>query len=126
MAKQIPINTINPSGSDGTYLSGYFFKAEESGLNLYAPAQGNQAPQLVQENITLGTQFQFTIPAKGNNPPNPVNMKVTINSYSLVVSGSWSDLAGPSLTGDPGSGTFQAQAGGSTADGEDAASSATA
>ena len=124
MAKQIPINTINPPVSDGDYLTGYFFKAEESGLNLYAPAQGNQQPVLVQENITLGQQFQFTIPAKGNNPPNPVNMKLTVNSYSLTVSGAWSDL--PGLEGVEGSGTFQAQAGGGAAGQEDIASSATA
>jgi len=126
MAKQIPINTINPPVSDGDFLTGYFFKAEESGLNMYAPAQGNQQPVLVKENITLGTQFQITIPAKGQNPPNPVNMKVTVNSYSLTVSGGWSDLPGASIEGDPGSGTFQAQAGGGTADDEDIASSATA
>jgi len=126
MAKHIPINTINPPVSDGDYLTGYFFKAEESGLNMYAPAQGNQEPVMVKGPITLGTQFQITIPAHGNNPPQATNMNVTVNSYSLVVSGTWSDLPGARVTGDPGSGTFQAQAGGGTADDEDIASSAKA
>ena len=126
MSKQIPITTITPNpanpNSDGYDLSGYLFKAEESGLNMYAPPQGNQAPVLVKANITLGTPFQVQIPAHGNNPA--VTMNVTVNSYSLTVSGSWSDQQ-PSITGDPGSGTFQAQAGGVSAD-EDIASSATA
>lgn len=117
MAKQIPINTITPnvpdSQSDGYRLRNYYFKAEESGLNMYAP--GN--PNAIKENITLGTSFQIQIPGVSN----PMN--VTVSSYSLLVNGSWTDVV---ATGDPGSGTFQAQAGGQSADEEDAASSATA
>lgn len=126
MSKQIPITTITPNppdpNSDGYDLQGYFFKAEEGGLNMYAPAQGNQQPTLVKENITLGTSFGVEIPAHGNNPA--FTMNVTVSSYSLTVLGSWTD--NPALEGDPGTGTFQAQAGGGAADDEDIASSATA
>lgn len=116
MAKQIPINTITPtqpdSQSDGYRLRNYYFKAEENGLNMYAP--GN--PTAVKENITLGTSFPVNIPGLANT------MNVTVSSYSLLVNGSWTDATS---TGDPGSGTFQAQAGGQSTD-EDSASSATA
>ena len=126
MSKKIPINTITPQpadpNSDGYDLTGYFFKAEESGLNMYAPATGNQQPQLVKENITLGTSFPVAIPAHGNNPA--ITMNVTVNSYALTVSGSWTDAGG--IEGDEGSGTFQAQAGGGTASDDDLAASAKA
>ena len=126
MSKQIPITTITPipadANSDGYDLQGYFFKAEESGLNMYAPAQGNQEPTLVKQNITLGTAFEVQIPARGRFPE--INMSVTVNSYALTVNGTWTDA--PGIQGDPGSGTFQAQAGGGTAVEEDIASSAKA
>ena len=123
MSRDIPINTINPpsSTSDGNLLKGYFFKAEESGLNMYAPAQGNQQPTLVKLNIPLNTAFQVQI-QQGNNT---INMSVTVTSYTLIVNGTWSDLQ-VGIEEEPGSGTFQAQAGGGTADDEDIASSATA
>lgn len=117
MSKQIPINTVTPnqqdSQSDGYRLRTYYFKAEESGLNMYAP--GGQTA--LKENITLGTSFQIQIPGVTN----PMN--VTVTSYTLLVNGNWSD---PTVQGDPGSGTFQAQAGGTMADDENSASSATA
>jgi hypothetical protein len=123
MSKKIPITTITPNPpdpqSDGYDLTGYYFKAEESGLNMYGPGNPNQP---VKENITLGQSFPVQIPAHGNDPA--ITMNVTVNSYNLQVSGAWSD--NPAIEGDPGSGTFQAQAGGSTADEEDIASSATA
>ena len=119
MSKQIPINTITPSQpdsqSDGYKLRNYVFKAEESGLNFYAP--GGQT--LIKSNITPDTAFPVNLPGV-TNP-----MQVTVNSYSLIVSGSWTDVQ-PGITGDPGSGTFQAQAGGGGAEDEDYASSAKA
>lgn len=132
MSKQIPITTITPNppdpNSDGYDLEGYFFKAEESGLNMYAPPQGNQQPVLVKGNITLNTSFPVPIPAHGNNPA--VTINVTVTSYSLTVLGSWTDDNEVSDTGgvggDEGSGTFQAQAGGGTADDENIASYAKA
>jgi hypothetical protein len=126
MSKKIPINTITPQpsdpNSDGYELTGYYFKAEESGLNMYGPGTPNQPNPPVKENITLGTSFPVSIPAHGNNPA--ITMNVTVNSYSLTVLGAWSDEAG--IEGDPGSGTFQAQAGGGGAAEDDIASSAKA
>ena len=117
-SKPIPINTITPNGqpdpqSDGYRLRTYCFKAEESGLNMYTP----NGQTLVKGNITPGTAFPVQIP--GLSSP----MNVTVTSYSLLVNGNWSDL---SPAADPGSGTFQAQAGGQSADDEDASASATA
>ena len=116
-SKPIPINTITPNEndpqSDGYRLRTYCFKAEESGLNMYTP----NGQTLVKGNITLGTPFPVQIP--GLSSP----MNVTVTSYTLQVNGSWSDI---SPEADPGSGTFQAQAGGQAADDEDAAASATA
>lgn len=114
MSRKIKIDVITPANSDGNDLMNYYFQDDGSGsYNFYSPTGSgplNANP--------IGAGSVFTVQVDG------VDFSITVNSISdSEASGSWSDVsARPAET--PGSGTFQAQAGG-TGDPKEA-SSATA
>lgn len=119
MSKKIKIKTINPSGpnSDGTELIDYFFEAFGAGYNFYSPtSSGPINSQLITPE---NPSFSFSVP--GN--PNPFH--ITVTSFPVeIINGNWSD--NPSVTDAPGSGTFQAQAGGTGDTDEEEATAASA
>ena len=110
---KITIRTITPANSDGNELKNYYFLPVGNGTyNFYAPNNS-----LLATGLAGGISFPVTVAGK----------RFTITIYSLsdtAASGAW---VGPSSEEVPGSGTFQAQAGG-TGDPEleKSASSATA
>ncbi len=106
MAKHIKIKTVYPPGSDGTVLDNYYFEESGEGYNFYAP--GGVNPLKVDGLITpTNATFHFNV-AGYTNP-----FYLTVTAFPVMtISGSWTDNPQPELTGVPGSGTFQAQAGG--------------
>ena len=116
MAKKIRINTVNPSGptSDGTDLVNYYFEEDGDGYNLYAPT----TPQPTKVNNTLidpavpsSCIFNFPVPA--GLPGAGTTFYITVTQFpAMTIGGTWSDLPQHELKDVPGSGTFQAQAGG--------------
>lgn len=110
MSKKMVIDIITPEPSDGDALKNWYFKDEADGLNLYNSQNVKQS-----SDIKLGTQFSVTVPGYPT-------FYLTVNSLGMT--GSWSDQ--PQIKDVPGSGTFQAQAGGGTVADDEAASSAKA
>ena len=109
MAKHIKINSVTGPGGDGAVLEGFYFEESGEGYNFYEPTH----PTPTQKNTTLITptnpSFNFTL-AGYTNP-----FYITVTSFPAVqaMSGTWSDQPQPASTKNvPGSGTFQAQAGG--------------
>jgi hypothetical protein len=103
MAKKIKIDRILPANSDGVDLMNYYFLPDTYAL--YAP--NTTTP--VQTGIKAGSAFSVT-------PPGDPTFQVTVSSIDESgASGTWSNLPAPSeegsVTGIPGSGTYQAQAG---------------
>lgn len=112
MSRKIKIKTVTPSGSDGSQLMNYYFEAFGDGYNLYSPtSSGPINSQLITpEN-----------PSCSVNVPGYPTFRITVNSFPVeIIQGSWSDTSA-SVKDVPGSGTFQAQAGGTGASEEDAA-----
>ena len=120
MSKKIKIHTINPPGanSDGNQLMNYYFEAFGAGYNLYSPTSSGP----VNTQLITPENPSVTVTVPGN--PNP--FLITVTSFPVeIINGTWNDTG--TETGVPGSGTFQAQAGGSGQDGsEDSATAATA
>ena len=118
MSKKIKIHTITPPGvnSDGTQLMNYYFEAFGAGYNFYSPTSSGP----INSQLITPENPSFTVNVPGN--PNPFH--ITITSFPVeVINGSWSD----DEMGVPGSGTFQAQAGGSgEEESEESATGATA
>ncbi len=105
MSKKIKIHTITPPGvnSDGTQLMNYYFEAFGAGYNFYSPTSSGP----INSQLITPENPSFSVNVPGN--PNPFH--ITITSFPVeVINGSWSDTG--TATGVPGSGTFQAQAGG--------------
>lgn len=118
MAKKIKINTVNPSGSnsDGPDLMNYYFEENGDGYDFYAPTT-QQATKLnntlINPAVSSSCTVHFQVPA--GLPGAGLWFYVTVTQFPavLTMSGTWSDLSQPpKLTDAPGSGTFQAQAGG--------------
>ena len=104
MAKKIKINTVN-GPSDGSALENYYFEESGDGYNFYAPNGGTplNGSQLI---TAANPTFHFSIP----NYSNP--FYITVTSFPVeVINGTWSDNP-QALKDVAGSGTFQAQAGG--------------
>ena len=121
MSKRIKIKTVNPNGqgSDGTALVDYFFEAFGAGYNLYSPTSATP----VNHQVLTSTNPSCTFHVHGHHNP----FTVTITQFpNETILGTWSDLPQAESDRDvPGSGTFQAQAGGSgTSEDEVAAASA--
>jgi hypothetical protein len=108
---RIKIQTITPANSDGNELKNYYFLPAGNGwYDFYAPNNTRLATGLGG-----GINFYVTV----------ARARFSIAIYSIsdtAASGVWSELGSEEV---PGSGTFQAQAGG-TGDPEESASSATA
>jgi hypothetical protein len=110
---KIKIRTITPANSDGNELKNYYFLPAGNGTyNFYAPNDN-----LLWTGLAGGIAFNVQVAGK----------RFSIAIYSIsdtAASGVWSDLSSEEL---PGSGTFQAQAGGTgDPEPEKSASSATA
>lgn len=109
---RIKIETITPANSDGNELKNYYFLPVGNGTyNFYAPNNS-----LLATGLAGGISFPVTVAGK----------RFTISIYSLsdrAASGVWSDLGSEEV---PGSGTFQAQAGGTVDDEPEASYEATA
>jgi hypothetical protein len=105
MAKHIKINTIT-GPSDGNALEDFYFEESGDGYNFFQPTH----PTPTQLNTDLITPtnpaFHFTLAGF----PNPFYITVTSFPAVQAMSGNWSDQ--PQGKDVPGSGTFQAQAGG--------------
>ena len=119
MSKKIKIKTVNPSGpnSDGTELLNYFFEEFGEGYNFYSPTSSGP----INNQLITPENPSFSVSVPGN--PNP--FQITVTSFPvLTIQGNWSDTTS-TVKDTPGSGTFQAQAGGSgTLDEEATAASA--
>lgn len=127
MAKKIRINSYT-GPSDGADLEGYYFEESGDGYNLYAPTtpQPTQVnPNLINPAVSSSCTFNFPIPA--GLPGAGTTFYITVSQFPavLTMSGSWSDNPQGLLKDVPGSGTFQAQAGG-TGPVEEEAAAATA
>lgn len=108
MSRKIQIETITPASSDGNQLKGYYFLPYQ-GPNWYSFYDPNN--NLLATGISRNTQFHVDV--RG------VDFTLTIDSISDArASGDWLHY---STTEVPGSGTFQAQAGGSVEAVEEAA-----
>ena len=104
---KIYIKTITPANSDGNDLKNYYFLPDGTGTYSFYDKNNN----LIQSGLAGGLRVSF--------PVNGLNFRIWIMSISdTAASGDWSDL---NPEGVPGSGTFQAQAGG-TLDAEPEAS----
>lgn len=118
MAKKIKINSVNPNGptSDGPDLLNYYFEENGDGYDFYAPT----TPQATKLNTTLinpaissSCTVRFQVPATLQGAGLWFTVTVTQFPAVLTMGGSWSDSTQPPEIKDvPGSGTFQAQAGG--------------
>lgn len=111
MAKHIKIDRVTGSGTDGEDLKNCYFEESGDGYNFYAPTH----PTPTQLNTTLidpavpsSCTFSFTMP--GTTQP---TFTITVTAFPVMtMSGTWSDNPQVSAKDTPGSGTFQAQAGG--------------
>ncbi len=116
MAKKIKINSVNPNGptSDGPDLLNYYFEENGDGYDFYAPTTRQPTkvnPNLINPADPSSCTFNFPIPA--GLPGAGTTFYITVTQFPavLTMSGSWSDTS-QALKDVPGSGTFQAQAGG--------------
>jgi hypothetical protein len=126
MARHIKIKTVNGSGTDGDLLKNYYFEESGEGYNFYEPTH----PTPTQKNTSLITpanpSFSFSIPNPTPPPPpapQTLTFSITVTAFPVMqVNGTWSDLSQESTKDVPGSGTFQAEAGGTgPIEGEEAA-----
>ena len=106
MNDKVKIDKIKPENSPGDDLKNYYFQQDPDGINLYSPM--GQGP-LNETPISFGAPFNITLED---------GTSFTVNVTGMT--GTWKE---PGLVGDPGDGTFQAQAGG-TGEDEESASSA--
>jgi hypothetical protein len=98
MSNKIKIETITPANGDGNALKNYYFLPDGTGTYSFYDTNNN----MIASGLSSGLSFSV--------PVNGLNFTITINSISdTTASGDWSDL---SVEAAPGSGTFQAQAGG--------------
>jgi hypothetical protein len=118
MPKKIKIDLVNPnnSTSDGPDLLNYYFEENGDGYDFYAPTT-QQATKLnttlINPSVLSSCTVHFQVPA--GLPGAGLWFYVTVTQFPavLTMSGTWSDSTQPQETKDlPGSGTFQAQAGG--------------
>jgi len=101
MSEKVKIDKIKPENSPGDDLKHYYFQQDANGINFYSP---NGGPPLNGDTpILFGTPFNVTLDD---------GSQFTVNATGM--SGTWLPIGegegGP--VGDPGDGTFQAQAGG--------------
>ena len=96
MSEKVKIDKIKPEDSPGDDLKDYYFQQDSNGINLYSPLGG--APLNGDTPISFGTPFNVTLDDGSS---------FTVNVTGM--SGTWRN---PAMVGDPGDGTFQAQAGG--------------
>ena len=96
MSEKVKIDKIKPENSPGDDLKHYYFQQDPNGINLYSPNGG--APLNGEIPISFGTPFEVTLDDGSS---------FTVNVTGM--SGTWRN---PGMEGDPGDGTFQAQAGG--------------
>jgi len=121
MSKKIKIKTVNPSGpnSDGSELLNYFFEAFGEGYNFYSPT----SPGPINSQLITPENPSFSVSVPGN--PNP--FQITVTSFPVMtIQGNWSDNPNVIVKDAPGSGTFQAQAGGTGDTDEEEAAAASA
>ena len=114
MAKHIKIKTVTGSGTDGNELKNCYFEESGDGYNLYAPnPQDPSTPSKVNPNLidpAVPSSCTFSFPMPGTTEP---RFTLTVTAFPVMtVTGTWEDNTGASIKGTPGSGTFQAQAGG--------------
>ena len=114
MAKKIRINSYT-GPSDGADLEGYYFEESGDGYNLWAPTtpQPTQVnPTLINPAVSSSCNFNFPVPA--GLPGAGTTFYITVTQFPAVLTmgGTWSDNPQQELKDVPGSGTFQAQAGG--------------
>jgi hypothetical protein len=117
MAKKIKINSVNSSvpNSDGPDLMNYYFEESGDGYNFFAPTTGQPTQvnqNLIDPAVPSSCTFHFPVPA--GLPGQGQTFYITVTQFPavLTMSGTWSDLPQGLLKDVPGSGTFQAQAGG--------------
>ena len=104
--------------SDGADLEGFYFEQSGNGYNLYAPVKLN-SQLITPQNPTFTVQIPAGLTGAG------LQFTCTITSFpNLTLIGSWSDSQSDSIKDVPGSGTFQAQAGGTGTFDEEVAAAA--
>ena len=115
---KLKINSYN-GASDGADLEGFYFEPSGNGYNLYAPVKLN-SQLITPQNPT----FTITIPQGLTGQG--LRFTCTITSFpNMTLTGTYDDGGTESIKDQPGSGTFQAQAGGTgTCDEEVAAAAA--
>ena len=109
MAKHIRVKTVS-GASDGNDLLNYYFEENGDGYDFYAPT----TPTPTKLNTSLITpqnaSFSFVNPGPAPQP----TFTITVTSFPavLAMTGSWSDGGAVRDDDVAGSGSFQAQAGG--------------
>jgi len=102
---------VSGSGTDGNALKNCYFEESGDGYNFYQPTTPNPTKlntNLIDPQVPSSCTFQFNL--AGTTTP---TYTVTCSTFPVMtMSGSWSDLSQESTKDTPGSGTFQAQAGG--------------
>jgi hypothetical protein len=107
--------------SDGADLEGFYFEPSGDGYNLYAPPVKVNTQLITPQNPT------FTVQIPAGHAGAGLQFTCTVTSFpNLTLIGSWSDPQSDSIRDLPGSGTFQAQAGGTSPMEEEAAAAASA
>lgn len=116
MAKHIKIKTVH-GASDGLALEDYYFEESGDGYNFYAKGGGDP---LNTHGLITPTNATFAFNVSGY----PNTFYITVTQFPVMtINGTWND--NPQLLKDvPGSGTFQAQAGGSGEDESEASATA--
>jgi hypothetical protein len=95
MSEKVKIDKIKPENSPGDDLKHYYFQQDPDGINFYSPL--GAGPLNHEGPIIIGTPFTATLDDGST---------FTVNVTGMT--GTWL----PATVGDPGDGTFQAQAGG--------------
>jgi len=111
MARHIKITTVNGSGTDGNNLKNLYFEESGDGYNLFAPTHPTPTQlnsTLINPSVPSSCTFSFALP--GTTEP---TYTITVTAFPVMtVTGTWSDDDQLKIKDTPGSGTFQAQAGG--------------
>jgi len=111
MARHIKIKTVNGTGTDGEALKNCYFEESGDVYNFYQPTTPN--PTKLNDNpidpqVSSSCTFQFHL--AGTTEP---TYTLTVSTFPVMtMTGTWSDNTGVKIKDTPGSGTFQAQAGG--------------
>lgn len=121
MAKHILINSVT-GPSDGSALENFYFEESGVGYNFFQPTH----PTPTQLNTDLITPTNPTFHFSLAGFTNPFYITVTSFPAVLAMSGTWSDQPQANPKDVPGSGTFQAQAGGTGPIAKEDASAASA